>query len=204
MQSDGHDGGSRLDHRQADSRPRGPQVSVVGSGAFRKEQNGASAVESVQNGFESRPATPFAVDRNGIQFADIPTEQGNLEQGVTGEEIHRPRNGSSDEGWVRQAGVVGGQDDGANGRDTLHVFDPSMVHPTGGESGQPPSGAVGPAHLGGQDVFSGELGRVSRGGCHGGGQWFSPVAPSIHPKPARPRGGVLLDPGRGHNGGSGE
>ena len=73
----------------------------MGSGSFRKQEDGGPIVESVQDCFQPRTPTAIAVDRNCVQFADVPAEEGNLEEGVSGQKIDGPRNRAANERGVR-------------------------------------------------------------------------------------------------------
>ena len=76
-------------------------MTIVGSGTFGKQEDGGPIVESVQDCFQSRTPTAIAVDRNCVQFADVPAQDGNLEEGVPGQEIDGPWNRATNERGVR-------------------------------------------------------------------------------------------------------
>jgi hypothetical protein len=106
----------------------------LGSGSFGKEEDGRPIVESVQDCFQSRTPTAIAVDRDRVQLADVPAQDGDLEKGVSGQKIDSPRNRATNERGVCEARVVGGQNHRADQWDILYVFDLGAVDATGSKA----------------------------------------------------------------------
>src|SRR6185437_4184004 len=105
----GDDGGGGFDDGEANAGAGRLQFAIAGARAFGKQNNRAAVEQAVQNGFQAGSAAAFAVDGDGIPFAQEPADAGVTKEGVAGEVINSTMNAGADERRVEKAGVVGGE-----------------------------------------------------------------------------------------------
>lgn len=122
----GDDGGSGFagDHARAGFRFR--ELTVRRAGAFGVDGDGAFGFQSSEDGFEGFDLGILTGDGDGSDLDQRLTEEA-FEESIAGEIVDLPGEAGTDGGWIVEADVVGGENDGAAPRYVVSSAEAEIV-----------------------------------------------------------------------------
>ena len=112
---DGDDWGMGTGGDQSDSGLCFSQVTIEGALTFGKKNEGSLLFEDFKNIFQRGGPWRVLIHRNGADGGEEPRADWRGEESVAGEVVRNPAHVATHSGWIKEAGMVRGKNEGSGG-----------------------------------------------------------------------------------------